>query len=83
MIRFDADVVERKEEGLMGNSIKDSISEEFEVEITKDMEEAYLKLAASLDIQVSDSDERETLGAPNMDITIEKYRKDKKRTLNS
>lgn len=47
---------------------------DYEVKITKEMEETYLKLAASLDpvaLSLSSTD--------NADLTIEKYRKDHKR----
>ncbi|XP_068974491.1 GRIP and coiled-coil domain-containing protein [Bombus flavifrons] len=47
---------------------------DYEVKITKEMEETYLKLAASLDpvaLSLSSTD--------NADLTIEKYRKDYKR----
>ncbi|KAK2583767.1 hypothetical protein KPH14_009677 [Odynerus spinipes] len=53
---------------------KNSMDNNYEVKITREMEETYLKLAASLDpVTLSLSD------ANNTDITIEKYRKSYKR----
>jgi len=55
--------------------LKDSRKDlDYEVKITKEMEETYLKLAASLDpVTLSLS------STSNAELTIEKYRKDHKR----
>ena len=60
----------------MPKTLKKGVTADFdyEVKITKEMEETYLKLAASLDpvaLSLSSTD--------NVDLTIEKYRKDHKR----
>ncbi|KAG7201746.1 hypothetical protein KM043_004468 [Ampulex compressa] len=69
LITFD---VPNEDDELLKNSNKvESADFNYEVNITKEMEETYLKLAASLDpvtLSLSTAD--------NTDITIEKYRKD-------
>lgn len=60
-----------EDEHLLKDSLKDM---DYEVKVTKEMEETYLKLAASLDpVTLSMS------STSNAELTIEKYRKDHKR----
>ncbi|KAK9295104.1 hypothetical protein QLX08_010484 [Tetragonisca angustula] len=73
LISFD---VPTEEENVLPKILKKPVTADFdyEVKITKEMEETYLKLAASLDpvaLSLSSTD--------NADLTIEKYRKDHKR----
>nr|XP_012141868.1 PREDICTED: uncharacterized protein LOC100879966 isoform X1 [Megachile rotundata] len=73
LISFD---VPNEEEKVLPKTLKkgDATDFDYEVKITKEMEETYLKLAASLDpvaLSLSNTD--------NADLTIEKYRKDHKR----
>ncbi|CAD1476770.1 unnamed protein product, partial [Heterotrigona itama] len=73
LISFD---VPTEEETVLPKILKKPVTVDFdyEVKITKEMEETYLKLAASLDpvaLSLSSTD--------NADLTIEKYRKDHKR----
>ena len=73
LISFD---VPTEEENVLPKILKKPVTADFdyEVKITKEMEETYLKLAASLDpvaLSLSSTD--------NTDLTIEKYRKDHKR----
>ncbi|XP_029040766.2 uncharacterized protein LOC114875053 [Osmia bicornis bicornis] len=73
LITFDVPIEEEK---VLPKTLKkgDATDFDYEVKITKEMEETYLKLAASLDpvaLSLSNTD--------NADLTIEKYRKDHKR----
>ncbi|XP_043511156.1 bromodomain-containing protein DDB_G0270170 [Frieseomelitta varia] len=73
LISFD---VPTEEENVLPKILKKPVTADFdyEVKITKEMEETYLKLAASLDpvaLSLSSTD--------NADLTIEKYRKNHKR----
>lgn len=73
LISFDIPIEEEK---VLPKTLKKGVTADFdyEVKITKEMEETYLKLAASLDpvaLSLSSTD--------NVDLTIEKYRKDHKR----
>ncbi|XP_017879799.1 uncharacterized protein LOC108624777 [Ceratina calcarata] len=72
LISFDVPLEEQKVLPKFSKKM-DSVFE-YDVKITKEMEETYLKLAASLDpiaLSLSSTD--------NADLTIEKYRKDHKR----
>ncbi|XP_015429901.1 PREDICTED: uncharacterized protein LOC107186523 [Dufourea novaeangliae] len=73
LITFDVSNEEEKVVPKISNQM-DSVDFDYEVKITKEMEETYLKLAASLDpvaLSLSSVD--------SADLTIEKYRKDHKR----
>ncbi|XP_076623093.1 uncharacterized protein LOC143342763 isoform X1 [Colletes latitarsis] len=73
LISFDISNEEEKDVSKASNKM-DNADFNYEVKITKEMEETYLKLAASLD--------HATLNLPrtdSADLTIEKYRKDHKR----
>lgn len=72
LISFDVPLEEQKVLPKFSKKIDNVF--EYDVKITKEMEETYLKLAASLDpiaLSLSSTD--------NADLTIEKYRKDHKR----
>lgn len=74
LISFDVPSEEEKVSPKTSSNKMDSTDFDYEVKITKEMEETYLKLAASLDPV--------TLSLPSTDsadLTIEKYRKDHKR----
>lgn len=74
LISFDVPSEEEKVSPKASNNKMDSTDFDYEVKITKEMEETYLKLAASLDpvtLSLSSTD--------SADLTIEKYRKDHKR----
>ncbi|XP_043679872.1 transcription factor stalky isoform X2 [Vespula pensylvanica] len=72
LITFDIPNEDEKSHSSVND--KNSNDNSYEVKITREMEETYLKLAASLDpVTLSLSD------ANNSDITIEKYRKNYKR----
>ncbi|XP_014608667.1 PREDICTED: putative uncharacterized protein DDB_G0282133 isoform X1 [Polistes canadensis] len=72
LITFD--IPNEDEKSHLSVNDKNSLDNSYEVKITREMEETYLKLAASLDpVTLSLSD------VNNTDITIEKYRKSYKR----
>ncbi|CAK9806238.1 Brain-enriched guanylate kinase-associated protein [Anthophora quadrimaculata] len=74
LISFDVPIDEEKPLPKTIAKKADIVDFDYEVKITKEMEETYLKLAASLDpvtLSLSSTDKA--------DITIEKYRKDHKR----
>ncbi|KOC66945.1 Brain-enriched guanylate kinase-associated protein [Habropoda laboriosa] len=74
LISFDVPTDEEKPLPKIIAKKADTVDIDYEVKITKEMEETYLKLAASLDpvtLSLSNTDKA--------DITIEKYRKDHKR----
>ncbi|CAK9830860.1 Brain-enriched guanylate kinase-associated protein [Anthophora retusa] len=74
LISFDVPIDEEKPLPKTIAKKADMVDFDYEVKITKEMEETYLKLAASLDpvtLSLSSTDKA--------DLTIEKYRKDHKR----
>ncbi|CAK9800237.1 Brain-enriched guanylate kinase-associated protein [Anthophora plagiata] len=74
LISFDVPIDEEKPLPKTIAKKPDIVDFDYEVKITKEMEETYLKLAASLDpvtLSLSSTDKA--------DLTIEKYRKDHKR----